>query len=71
MQTNSRREKLLSKYKLHNLMKMIDHKQKKRQERITSLEQAKCVIETTDEGKEAGWNFRANDIVLVEIAIIA
>lgn len=54
MQNNSRREKLLSKYKLHNLMKMIDQKQKKRQERITSLEQAKCVIETTNEGKEAG-----------------
>ena len=30
MQMNSRQEKLQSKYKLDNLMKMIDHEQKKR-----------------------------------------
>ena len=34
----SRQEKLQSQYKLHNLMKMIDHEQKKRQERILSLQ---------------------------------
>ena len=38
--TNFRQEKLQSKYKLHNLMKMIDHEQKKRQERITSLQKS-------------------------------
>ena len=38
MQMNSRQEKLQSKYKLDNLMKMIDHEQKKRQERISSLQ---------------------------------
>lgn len=37
---NKRQEKLQSKYKLHNLMKMIDHEQKKRQERITSLQES-------------------------------
>ena len=38
MQMQSRQEKLQSKYKLDNLMKMIDHEQKKRQERISSLQ---------------------------------
>jgi len=38
MQMNSRQDKLQSKYKLDNLMKMIDHEQKKRQERISSLQ---------------------------------
>ena len=33
-----RQEKLQSKYKLDNLMVMIDHEQKKRQERIISLQ---------------------------------
>ena len=33
----TRQEKLQSKYKLHSLMQMIDHEQKKRQERIESL----------------------------------
>ena len=37
-QMKSRQEKLQSKYKLDNLMKMIDHEQKKRQERISSLQ---------------------------------
>ena len=39
-QNEFRQEKLQSKYKLHNLMKMIDHEQKKRQERITSLQKS-------------------------------
>ena len=38
MQMNNRQDKLQSKYKLDNLMKMIDHEQKKRQERISSLQ---------------------------------
>ena len=37
-QMKNRQEKLQSKYKLDNLMKMIDHEQKKRQERISSLQ---------------------------------
>ena len=37
-QMQNRQEKLQSKYKLDNLMKMIDHEQKKRQERISSLQ---------------------------------
>lgn len=38
VQMKARQEKLQSKYKLDNLMKMIDHEQKKRQERISSLQ---------------------------------
>ena len=38
VQMRARQEKLQSKYKLDNLMKMIDHEQKKRQERISSLQ---------------------------------
>ena len=34
----ARQDKRQSKYKLDNLMKMIDHEQKKRQERISSLQ---------------------------------
>lgn len=38
MQMMARQDKRQSKYKLDNLMKMIDHEQKKRQERISSLQ---------------------------------
>ena len=38
MQMNNRQDKLQSKYKLDNLMKMIDHEQKQRQNRIASLQ---------------------------------
>lgn len=34
----ARQDKRQSKYKLDNLMKMIDHEQKKRQERISALQ---------------------------------
>lgn len=37
-QTGNREQKLQSKYRLDNLMKNIDHEQKKRQERIMSLQ---------------------------------
>ena len=37
-QRKSKENKLQSKYKLDNLMKNIDHEQKKRQERILSLQ---------------------------------
>jgi hypothetical protein len=36
-QRKSKENKLQSKYRLDNLMKNIDHEQKKRQERILSL----------------------------------
>ena len=38
IQMNNRQDKLQSKYKLDNLMKMIDHEQKQRQNRIASLQ---------------------------------
>jgi len=39
-QMKTREQKLQSKYRLDHLMKNIDHEQKKRQERITSLQKS-------------------------------
>ena len=54
-QRKSKENKLQSKYKLDNLMKNIDHEQKKRQERIISLQ-------TSIKNKEAALQKRMDRV---------